>query len=264
MCNRYRYYIVAAFVVIATACSHKHPELPSIKQQGPSLITSTRQYAYNYGDTVGDSANDIYVICRDCINTPLAKVMQRPNVGIRLAGNSVAAIRNPTLSVVSSPLSRLSPTITPPIPNSAQTSTGHATTGAPPKKAIIVRSDENECILATVHFDFNKDSLRKSDLMTLNKVVDRLKGLANSGVTVQGHTCDNGPQNYNDQLAIRRAKSVGDYLLSNGVKTVTLSGKGKCCYISDDPKINRRAVITVDNSDAAIPREFCAPRVSRN
>lgn len=65
---------------------------------------------------------------------------------------------------------------------------------------------------------------------------------------VRGYTCDLGSQQYNDALALRRAKAVAELLRSHGYKVAAVTGKGRQDYVSQDPArryLNRRAEIGI-------------------
>lgn len=71
--------------------------------------------------------------------------------------------------------------------------------------------------LGSVHFDFDKATIRPSEARILDKHAEWLK--ANSGVTVaiDGSTDPRGSVVYNKRLSERRAKAVKDYLVARGV-----------------------------------------------
>jgi outer membrane protein OmpA-like peptidoglycan-associated protein len=85
----------------------------------------------------------------------------------------------------------------------------------------------------TVHFDLNSAALKTQEKKKLDALATKEK------VFVTGYTCDTGQKEYNDKLALRRAKTVQKYLKTDA-KT---EGKGKCCYVSDQKSANRRAEV---------------------
>jgi len=71
---------------------------------------------------------------------------------------------------------------------------------------------------------------------------------ATTPLQVTGFTCDLGPQNVNDDLALRRARAVADLLEPYGYSVPVVTGKGKRDYVSTDPAkryLNRRVEISV-------------------
>ena len=70
-----------------------------------------------------------------------------------------------------------------------------------------------------------------------------LESFKGQGVEVTGYTCELGSKEHNDRLALSRAEAVENILETNGIKPAAVSGEGKCCYISGNKEINRRAEI---------------------
>ena len=85
----------------------------------------------------------------------------------------------------------------------------------------------------TVHFDLNSAALKTQEKKKLDALVTKEK------VSITGYTCDTGQKEYNDKLALRRAKTVQNYLKTDA----KAEGKGKCCYVSDQKPANRRAEV---------------------
>ena len=103
-----------------------------------------------------------------------------------------------------------------------------------------------------VHFDFDRYSLRPEALRVLEQAVTAMKESPTLRLTIEGHTCSIGTSEYNLALGDRRANSVRDYLVNNGVaanRLVTVS------YGEERPKhdnsreetrrLNRRAALVV-------------------
>jgi outer membrane protein OmpA-like peptidoglycan-associated protein len=63
-----------------------------------------------------------------------------------------------------------------------------------------------------------------------------------------GHACKLGPEKFNQTLSLQRARTVARFLRNNGLKVVTVQGKGSVQPISNDPwefNLNRRVEITI-------------------
>ncbi len=69
----------------------------------------------------------------------------------------------------------------------------------------------------TVHFDFDRSTIRSEDISKVEAVGQHLKANPNQGVRVEGHCDERGTEGYNLALGERRALSVRDYLLNMGV-----------------------------------------------
>lgn len=70
---------------------------------------------------------------------------------------------------------------------------------------------------AGVYFDTNKSAVKGTSATTLNKLAGIFKEYPNSVILVEGHTDSAGPEDYNLDLSKRRAESVTNYLISQGI-----------------------------------------------
>ncbi|MCX7739043.1 MAG: OmpA family protein [Hydrogenothermaceae bacterium] len=105
-----------------------------------------------------------------------------------------------------------------------------------------------------VHFYFNRADIKKEYLPYLNVVVKFLKMHRDVKVKIAGYTDSIGSKDYNSKLALKRAESVKNYLVKNGIEPsrIFIEGVGKDKYLtSNDKKIdrftNRRAEFYVIN-----------------
>lgn len=91
-------------------------------------------------------------------------------------------------------------------------------------------------------YGFRFNSYKINNLLA--KKLERIKKLISkkwfSVKSIIGYTDHFGIKDYNDKLALERAKSVEKYL---GLKNIKLRGYGKCCYISKINFKNRRVSI---------------------
>lgn len=78
--------------------------------------------------------------------------------------------------------------------------------------------------LKGVNFDFDKATLRPDAVAILNEAVEILKRYPDLRVEVAGHTDLCGTDTYNQGLSEKRARTVFDFLTSNGVDASRLSG----------------------------------------
>ncbi len=94
------------------------------------------------------------------------------------------------------------------------------------------RVDNKGCSLPTVlnlkgvNFDNNKDTLRPDAAAILDDAVATLKRYPALKVEVAGHTDSANSDAYNLDLSQRRAKTVLDYFVAQGVEADRLSAKG--------------------------------------
>ncbi len=70
--------------------------------------------------------------------------------------------------------------------------------------------------LGNVHFKFDNAELTKEGKTILDKNVQALMDEPNIEVVINGHASAQGPKDYNQELSVRRAESVRNYLISVG------------------------------------------------
>ncbi|MEX1001637.1 MAG: OmpA family protein [Crocinitomicaceae bacterium] len=88
-----------------------------------------------------------------------------------------------------------------------------------------LKSDQ-ENILANVLFDLDKATLRPESYVELNRFAEFLKNHPDMKIELQGHTDAQGDDAHNLDLSQRRAKTVHDYLVEQGVNPEQITHKG--------------------------------------
>lgn len=78
---------------------------------------------------------------------------------------------------------------------------------------------------ATVYFDFDKTNLTSKSLQTLKSVVDALNDNSQLNIVLSGHADERGTREYNLALGQRRADTVRQYLILNGVESNRITTK---------------------------------------
>ena len=120
--------------------------------------------------------------------------------------------------------------------------------GCPPpapvvEEAVVVQ--EETIVIRDVHFQFNKATLTSSDKQVLDKIATRLKAEAPTAqLTVTGHTDSVGSDAYNQKLSDKRAHSVVEYLIGQGVPRsnfVSVVGAGESQPVADNKTADGRA-----------------------
>jgi OmpA-OmpF porin, OOP family len=97
-------------------------------------------------------------------------------------------------------------------------------TPAPPPAAVVAQT---LTLSASALFDTAKSDLRPAGKQELDAVVAKLKGGAKvSSITVTGHTDSRGSEAYNQALSERRAASVKNYMVSQGVDGALVHTRG--------------------------------------
>ncbi len=88
-------------------------------------------------------------------------------------------------------------------------------------EGIAVTFDQN----SGVYFGTNEDFINADSKKSLDKLIQIFKEYLKTNVVVEGHTDSTGNANYNMDLSKRRANSVTDYLIKNGVESKRLTTK---------------------------------------
>lgn len=139
----------------------------------------------------------------------------------------------------------------------AQYNSEKAECGAPAPKQEIV--EVGFTLGAHALFDFNKSNLRpagKAELDTLAQKIKQAEELGKikqvTGVKVVGHTDSRGSVAYNQGLSERRATTVANYLVAQGISPsiISASGEGELNPVATNDtdagrQQNRRVEITV-------------------
>ena len=97
---------------------------------------------------------------------------------------------------------------------------------------------ETTSLSAGALFDFDSDNLKVEGKRALQDVAAdiRSKGATVTDVKVIGHTDSIGSEDYNQQLSVRRATTVRDYIVSEGAdpNIISVSGMGESSPVADN------------------------------
>ena len=109
-----------------------------------------------------------------------------------------------------------------------------------------------------VYFDTNQHALNDTSKETMKKLAGVISEYPYTNIRIEGHTDNVGKEEANLLLSTKRAESVKDYLISQGLDaarfTVESHGESKPKYSNDDPEgreKNRRVEITISPSEAS-------------
>ena len=86
---------------------------------------------------------------------------------------------------------------------------------------------ERIAIVTNVNFDFDQSKVREDVRKRLGRVVQLLKEMPGIDVNIVGYTDNVGPEQYNLALSLRRAESVRDYVVAEGIDAERLSVAGR-------------------------------------
>ncbi len=92
-----------------------------------------------------------------------------------------------------------------------------------PTEAIVT---ETEVILRDINFEFNKSNITKDGAFELDKLVEVMNKYPEMVIYAKSHTDSKGSDKYNMSLSERRAKSTVQYIISKGITTERITGKG--------------------------------------
>ncbi len=94
-----------------------------------------------------------------------------------------------------------------------------------------------------VLFASNQSTLMPAATSALDNVVTALKSTPDRNIVVEGHTDSQGTHEYNMDLALRRAQSVRDYIVSRGIapEIITAQGIGPDRPVADNRTPEGRA-----------------------
>jgi len=118
-----------------------------------------------------------------------------------------------------------------------------------------------------VFFDWDRSNLSAQAESTITQAANAFKSTGSARVTATGHTDTTGSPNYNMALSLRRANTVKDSLVRNGVPASAISviGKGESQLLVQtgdgvrEPQ-NRRVEIVIGGATAAVPAVFNDPK----
>ena len=180
-----------------------------------------RPYTYSYGDTVTAMDSEEFVICSGCRPDTLTK-LPKQNIAIRVAVAVEPESKQKPVDVVREEFSK-----------------------APEEVAAIpVAKATKATKVGTVLFRLDSHQLQKKDKALLDKIVADLPDNSTPGVA--GYTCTLGTNGHNKGLSQRRATAVANYLRTKGVLVSNAEGKGSCCAVSTEKKLNRRVDIEIN------------------
>jgi outer membrane protein OmpA-like peptidoglycan-associated protein len=142
------------------------------------------------------------------------------------------------------------------------------TDGCPDEGGRVKLSCDKIEITEKVYFEHDSAVIRRVSYGLLDDVASVLTAGKNilQLVRVEGHTDNQGPEEYNDDLSLRRAKAVAQYLIRKGVRASMLqvAGLGERLPIADNKtrrgRATNRRVMFVVVERRPCPKALPAPR----
>jgi outer membrane protein OmpA-like peptidoglycan-associated protein len=116
-------------------------------------------------------------------------------------------------------------------------------------------------------FDFDSDAIKGAAAQNLDSLAASLHKFGSSNLLLVGHTDSQGADSYNQELSMRRAQSVANYLVNKGVtrSRLQVQGRGETEPIAENASAtgqqqNRRVEIAIYASDA-MKRDAASGRI---
>jgi outer membrane protein OmpA-like peptidoglycan-associated protein len=104
----------------------------------------------------------------------------------------------------------------------------------------------------TIYFNTSKDTFKGDTYVSLNNAVAKLKQFPSAQIVVEGHTDSIGSYENNQNLSSKRANSVRNFLIDNGIpqENIQAIGFGESKPIATNMykggrALNRRVVIRI-------------------
>jgi hypothetical protein len=118
-----------------------------------------------------------------------------------------------------------------------------------------------------VFFDWDRSNLSQQAVQTIGQAAATFKSRGSARITATGHTDTSGPESYNMALSLRRANSVKNELVRQGVPAdaIAVVGKGESSPLVAtgdgvrEPQ-NRRVEIVLDGGQVSTTTIFSDPR----
>jgi outer membrane protein OmpA-like peptidoglycan-associated protein len=101
-------------------------------------------------------------------------------------------------------------------------------------------------------FEYNSDKIVEESNTYLNEILKAMQDITALSIQIVGHTSNEGNDEYNEALSLKRAHAVKNYLIKNGINAKRLSviGKGSKNPITNNnteegKKLNRRIEVVI-------------------
>ncbi len=88
-------------------------------------------------------------------------------------------------------------------------------------------TEKNNIVITETLHDFNQDKIKPIYYPSLNKLIELIKSYPNSTLLIIGHADSKGSATYNSQLSKKRAQSVANYFIEQGIESSQIIVKNK-------------------------------------
>lgn len=95
-----------------------------------------------------------------------------------------------------------------------------------------------------IYFDFGKYELKSNVHPVIDKIINEMDNNKNYHLEIKGYTDDIGSDLFNNELSIKRAEEVRNYILSKGIDSsrIIITGKGEEEPLNDNSTYQNRAL----------------------
>lgn len=103
------------------------------------------------------------------------------------------------------------------------------------KNVTLEKISYESVVIKNIYYEYDSARLTDSSIARLNKVLlPFLKENTHIIVEIGSHTDSRGPDAYNEELSQRRAQSVVDFFIQEGIdfSRIKAKGYGECCFIA--------------------------------
>jgi outer membrane protein OmpA-like peptidoglycan-associated protein len=102
---------------------------------------------------------------------------------------------------------------------------------------------QKRIVLRGVNFDFDKATIRSDARPVLEEAITTLQREGSVVIVAEGHTDSKGTDAYNDDLSLRRATAVRDYLVAGGItpSRIDVQGFGEARPVASNDTEDGRA-----------------------
>ncbi|SNR45897.1 WD40-like Beta Propeller Repeat [Lutibacter agarilyticus] len=94
------------------------------------------------------------------------------------------------------------------------------------EKKIVEENGKIQIKINPIYFDFDRWNIREDAALELDNVVEVMKKYPTMKIEIGAHTDSRGPEEYNRNLSDKRANSVREYLVSQGIATENVKSVG--------------------------------------
>lgn len=120
----------------------------------------------------------------------------------------------------------------------------------------LFRITRDEIVINNIYYDFDKWDLREESKRELDKIVELLNENPGMRIQLNSHTDDRGSDSYNQDLSQKRAQSVVEYLIQQGIDKKRLLSKGwgesklliTNAQTEEEHQMNRRTTFNILNA----------------